>query len=71
MDITLEIKYHVIKVKEGKLKRARLEWIAPGLNVYVQGSLAGHLYEQAANVAMNYALGMHIPPRSMRRARHK
>lgn len=68
MEVTIEIKYHVIKVKEERMKRARLEWVAPGLKVYVKGSLAGHLYEQAANVAMNYAEGMRIPAGSLRRA---
>jgi hypothetical protein len=68
-EITLEIKYHVIKAKQGKLKRARLEWQASGIKIYVVGSLAGHLYEQAANLAMNLCEARHIPAGSLRRAK--
>lgn len=66
-EVTIEIKYTVIKTREGKLKRARLEWVAPGIKVYVLGSIAGHLYEQAANCAMHLCENRNIPVRAMRR----
>lgn len=68
-EVTLEIKYNVIKSKDGKSKRARLEWVAPGIKIYVVGSLAGHLYEQAANSAMHLCENRNIPVRSLRRAK--
>lgn len=65
--ITIEVKYDVMTVKMGKLKRSRLVWTAPGVQIYVIGSLDGMLYEQASNLAMNYCQGMHIPASSLRR----
>jgi len=67
--VTLEVKYNVIKVKHGALKRSRVEWRGPGLEVRVLGPLSGHLYKQAANIAMNYAQSIHIPAGSLRRAK--
>jgi hypothetical protein len=65
--ITIEVKYHVMKQKDGKLKKARLCWRGPGIEIYVLGSLSGHLYNQAENLAMNYAQSIHIPAGSLRR----
>lgn len=67
--ITIEVKDQVIKVHEGeKLKNSRLEWRAAGLDVWVKGSF-GKSYDVAANIAMNYALSIHIPAISLRRAK--
>lgn len=66
--ITIENKYGVMKVHEGKkLKKARLEWRAAGLEVYLKGSFAKG-YDVAANLAMNYCIACHIPVISLRRA---
>lgn len=64
--ITIEIKYLTMIVHQGKSKRARLTWTGPGLEVYVLGSLQGLAYEQAANLTVNYALGVHIAPSSIK-----
>jgi len=48
--------------------RVRLEWQAPGLDIYVRGSLSVHnRYERAANMAMNEAMARHIPAIALRR----
>jgi hypothetical protein len=65
--ITIEVFYETMRVKESKLTGSRIMWVAPGLEVYVKGSLPGIKYEQAANLAMNVAEGMHIPASSLRR----
>jgi len=67
--ITIEVKYNVMKVKNGRVKRSRLCWRGPGIEIWVLGPLNGHLYEQAANLAMNYAEGINIPAGSLRRAK--
>ena len=65
--ITIERKYGSLIVHEGsKHPRARLEWRAPGLDVYLLGKHAD-VYDQSANLAMNYALSIHIPLISLRR----
>jgi len=66
--VTIEVKYEVMRSHEGKLPSARLMWVAPGLEVYCKGALPGIKYEQAANLAMNIAEDMHIPASSLRRA---
>lgn len=69
MLITIENKYGTIVVHEGKkLKGARLEWRAPGLEVYLKGTHA-KCYHQSANLAMNYALSIHVPVISLRRVK--
>ena len=64
--ITIEVKWNVMKVHQGKLKRARITWRGPGIEIYVIGTLQGGLYAQAANLAMNYAESVHIAPSSLR-----
>ncbi len=64
--ITIEVKWNNMKVHEGKMKRSRMVWFGPGIEVYVIGTLQGGLFAQAANLAMNYAEGIHIAPSSMR-----
>lgn len=65
--ITIERKYGTLIVHEGvKHARARLEWRAPGLDVYLLGKHAD-VYDQSANIACNYALSIHIPLISLRR----
>lgn len=66
--ITIEVKWNMMKVHQGKMKRSRLEWRGPGIEIYVLGSMKGGLYDQAANLAMNYAQGIHVAPSSLRRA---
>ena len=65
--ITIENKHGVMRVHEGvKLPRARLEWRASGLEIYLKGAFSKG-YDTAANLAMNYALSIHIPASSLRR----
>lgn len=65
--ITIEVKYETMTVREGKLKGARLVWRAPGLDVYVKGSLDGKLFfEQASNLALQACAARHIPLISLR-----
>lgn len=65
--ITIENKHGTLVVHEGhKLPRATLEWRAAGLEVYLKGSHA-KCYDVSANIAMNYALSIHIPAISLRR----
>lgn len=67
--ITIENVYGVLKVHEGKkLPKARLEWRASGLEVYLKGSHA-KCYDQTANLAMNYALSIHVPVISLKRVK--
>lgn len=68
--ITIEVKYNMMKVHHGKIKRSRKEWYASGLEVYVIGAMKGGLYDQAANLAMNFAESIHIPASSLRRVQH-
>lgn len=66
MIITIENRHGVLAVHEGnQLPKSRLEWRAPGLEVYLRGSFS-KVYDQAANLAMNYALSIHIPAISLR-----
>lgn len=67
--ITIEVKYNCIKTFNVKLPRARRVWAAPGIEFYVRGPLNGHLYEQAANIAMHMCIERHIPAISLRRVR--
>ena len=65
--ITIENKYGAMSVHEGvRLPKARLEWKAPGLEVYLKGAFSKG-YDTAANLAMNYALSIRIPASSLRR----
>lgn len=65
--ITIENKYGLLVVHEGQAtKHSRLEWRGAGLEVYLVGSFASQ-YDQAANLAMNYAQSIHVPVTSMRR----
>lgn len=66
---TIEAKSFNLTVKDGKLKGARLEWCAAGVEFYLKGSFKGNLYEVAANLAMNKCLSMNIPAISLRRAK--
>jgi len=67
--ITIENKYGVITVHEGvKLPKARLEWRASGIEVYLKGSFKRE-YDVAANLAMNYCLSIHIPVISLARVK--
>lgn len=68
--ITIEVKWNMLKVHYGKMKKARKEWYAAGLEVYVMGAMKGGLYGQVANLAMNFAEGIHIPASSLRRVTH-
>lgn len=69
MLITIENKYGTLVVHEGKkLKGARLEWRASGLEVYLKGTHV-KCYDQSANLAMNYALSIHVPVISLRRVK--
>ncbi len=65
--ITIVSKYDTLVVLPGKAKRARLEWRASGLEIWVKGPLGGTLYETAANLAMNAAINRHIPAISLRK----
>jgi hypothetical protein len=49
------------------IKGARLVWVAPGLSVYVKGSLDGYDYERCANLALAVCYEMNIPGFSLRR----
>lgn len=69
MLITIENKYGVLRVHEGvKLPKSRLEWRGAGLEVYLKGPHAA-CYDQSANLAMNYALSIHVPVISLRRVK--
>lgn len=65
--ITIEVKNSVMVCHEGKIPKSRLVWVAAGLEVYVLGPLAPGTYDQAANLAMNYAEGVNIPASWLRR----
>jgi len=65
--ITIVSEYETLKVIDGKVKKARLEWRAPGLEIWVKGGLGGVLYESAANLALNAAIARHIPAIAVRK----
>lgn len=64
--ITIVASFRYIAVVSGRQKRARLEWQAPGLDIYLLGS-AAKCYDIAANVAMNECIARHIPLVACRR----
>jgi len=65
--ITIVSKYQSLTVIDGKQPKARLEWRAPGLQIWVKGGLGGTMYESAANIAINAAIARHIPAIAVRR----
>jgi len=56
-----------LTVEFGKVPHARLQWYAPGLEIYTRGAFPVKLYPIAANVAMNECITRNIPVVSMRR----
>ena len=67
IQISIESKYNMIVVHEEKVKKSRLEWTAPGIEIYIKGAFKPSDYAVAANIAMNYALGIGIQPSWLRR----
>lgn len=65
--VTIEVKDESMIMRYEKLSKARLEWLAPGIEIYVKGSLKGVKYEQAANLAMQECCERRIPVISLRR----
>jgi len=59
--------WETIKVVEGVPERSRLEWKAPGLEVYLNGSFNPDQYAVAAKLVTYIADEMHIPQISVRR----
>jgi len=59
--------WDTIKVIEGVPERSRLEWVAPGLQVYLNGSFNPDQYAVAAKLVTYIADDMHIPQISVRR----
>lgn len=55
-----------LDVVDGKEPRAKLAWEAPGLQIYLVRVNAKN-WGRAANLAMNHALSMHIPIKSLQR----
>lgn len=66
---TIEIKHYNLIVHPRKIKGARIEWNAPGIEFYLKGSFKGGAYEQAANLALNMCIDRHIPAIALKRAR--
>lgn len=66
--ITIDKTYEGLRVSEGASDGSRIEWTATGaLSIHLKGAFAPMEYEQAANLALNIALGMNIPAISFRR----
>lgn len=64
--ITLHMTETSCVVRPGKTARARRLFYAPGLQVFVVGAI-GKRYDVAANAAMNYAISINIPARTLRK----
>lgn len=55
-----------LMVAAGRVRRATLQWQAPGLDIYLIG-VSARMYATACNVACNEAIARHIPARALRR----
>jgi hypothetical protein len=64
---TIMRKWETIQVVEGFVERSRLEWKAPGLEVYLNGSFNPDQYAVAAKLVTYIADEMHIPQIPVRR----
>jgi hypothetical protein len=61
----------IMQVEYSRMAKSRLVWIAPGLNVYVLGSIADKFkFEQASNMALQECINRHIPASSLRYQRN-
>jgi len=55
-----------LAIYEGRMARSELAWEAPGLQVYIK-HISAKNWGKAANLAMNHALSLHIPIKSLQR----
>jgi len=56
-----------IGISEHQEKRSRLEWQAPGWDVYIRGRFPPSRYAAAANLAIDYLVQRSVPAISIRR----
>lgn len=56
-----------ISTQYGRSKKARLEWRASGLEIYLCGRFPPEVYARAANLAINECLARNIPTISLRK----
>lgn len=66
MEFTIEVTDETMIMREGKSHKSRPVWRADGIVFHVKGALTGKKYEQAANLAMNFCEGVHIPAGRLR-----
>jgi len=62
--ITIVIKGRGAMVVSGREKRSRQAFCAPGLEVFTLGKIVD--YDMVRNLALNYAISIHIPARNVR-----
>jgi len=67
MQRTLVVTDGTIEFHYGRLPKTRVVWRARGIEFWVKGSLGGMRYEQAANLAMQECVSLHIPLISLRK----
>lgn len=65
--ITFDVSDEKIVEAEGKLPKARLAFLAAGLEIWVKGSSKYHHSDCIPNMAMNACIARHIPVISLRR----
>jgi len=56
-----------IGITESREKQSRLEWQAPGFDIYKRGRFSITQYEAATNIVLNYLIERHVPAIAMRR----
>ena len=69
--ITIINRYGCLSVAEGQEDASRLEWRdnTRALEVYIKGAFTPTEYAQAANLALNVCIGMHIPAVALKRVK--
>ena len=69
--ITIVNRYGCLSVVEGQEDASRLEWRdnTRALEVYIKGAFTPLEYAQAANLALNVCIDMHIPAIALKRVK--
>lgn len=67
--ITIIIKWHMMEVKQGTVKKSRRVWTAPGLEIRVHGPFSGSQFDRAQHIAIQECEKRHIPLISLRKVK--